>query len=224
MIQSAILQNLYENDVVICDVSGLNPNVMLEAGLRLSTKKPTVIITDRIQKPPFDISNIGYLNYQKDLEYNAIEDFIEKLSIKIRDVHEAFSKGSYKSFVEQFKFETVSPETVSVPADQFLREQITQLAGAIRRIERRQARDEGDLQPPRRMSVITLSAKMTPEQARGCEGEIDATDGFGLCDVGMSESGEFEFRVPVTNFAMPRSVARGKIQQIIDNILDPIPF
>lgn len=28
VIQSAILQNIYENDVVICDVSGLNPNVM----------------------------------------------------------------------------------------------------------------------------------------------------------------------------------------------------
>ena len=40
VIQSAILQNLYENDVVVCDVTNLNPNVMLEAGLRLSTKRP----------------------------------------------------------------------------------------------------------------------------------------------------------------------------------------
>lgn len=224
VIQSAILQNLYENDVVVCDVSGLNPNVMLEAGLRLSTKRPTIIITDRVQRPPFDISNIGYVDYQKDLEYNAIEDFIEKLASKIKDVFEAYGRGAYKSFVEQFKFETVSPETISVPADQFLREQITELASAIRRIERRQSRDAGGQPMVHRERFVRVSAKMDPDQARQCEMAIDSRDDFGICAVEFKDTGEVEFTIPIALPNMPISVATRRIEKLIDDIIDPGPF
>jgi hypothetical protein len=40
IIQKRIIQNLYENPVVVCDVSGKNPNVMFELGLRLAFDKP----------------------------------------------------------------------------------------------------------------------------------------------------------------------------------------
>jgi hypothetical protein len=224
VIQSAILQNLYENDVVVCDVSGLNPNVMLEAGLRLSTKRPTVIITDRVQRPPFDISNIGYIDYQRDLEYNAIEDFIDKLADKITDVHEAYGRGSYKSFVEQFKFETVSPETVSVPADEFLREQIAELASAIRRIEHRQFREPRERLAGARERKITISAKMDTEQARQCASAINDSVDFGFCSVDLSENGEFQFSIHVVNPSLSPLMARQSARKIIDEIIDEIPF
>ncbi|MDV2373127.1 RNA helicase, partial [Vibrio cholerae] len=32
IIQKRIIQNLYENPIVVCDVSGKNPNVMFELG------------------------------------------------------------------------------------------------------------------------------------------------------------------------------------------------
>ncbi|SFR86522.1 hypothetical protein [Sphingomonas jatrophae] len=138
VIQSAILQNLYENDVVICDVSGLNSNVMLEAGLRLSTKKPTIIVTDKVHKPPFDIGNVRYIDYQRDLEFNAIEDFMRRLEDRIREVQEAAQKGTYTSFVENFRFETVSPQSVEVTANEFLLEKIEALTTAVSRLERSQ--------------------------------------------------------------------------------------
>src|SRR5687768_15159461 len=46
IIQKRIIQNLYENPVVVCDVSGKNPNVMFELGLRLAFDKPTLIVKD----------------------------------------------------------------------------------------------------------------------------------------------------------------------------------
>lgn len=138
VIQSAILQNLYENDVVVCDVSGLNPNVMLETGLRLSTRRPTIIVTDKVKPPPFDISTIGYLDYQRDLEYNAIEGFIGRLAAKINDVVKAVENKSYKSFVENFRFETVTPSTVTVSSDEYIKEKLGELATSVARLERAQ--------------------------------------------------------------------------------------
>jgi hypothetical protein len=36
IIHKRIIQNLYDNPMVVCDVSGKNPNVMFELGLRLA--------------------------------------------------------------------------------------------------------------------------------------------------------------------------------------------
>lgn len=43
VIQTRILKNLYENEIVVCDISTRNPNVMLEFGMRLTTTKPTIV-------------------------------------------------------------------------------------------------------------------------------------------------------------------------------------
>jgi hypothetical protein len=187
VIQSAILQNLYENDVVICDVSGLNSNVMLETGLRLSTKRPTIIVTDRVQRPPFDISTIGYIEYQRDLEYNSTDDFIERLRKKLSDVVRADTAGEYKSFVEQFRFETVTPTKVNVTSDEFLRERLAELTSIAHRIERSQRMPAATSAPtsrqassqPRRpriesLEVGKLSYRMLEELADEAEDELDS--------------------------------------------------
>lgn len=136
VIHARILQGIYESDVVICDVSGLNPNVMLELGLRLSTKRPTVVITDNVKKPPFDIGVFQYHSYQRDLEYNAVDDFIDEISKKITQVAEAFQQKRYKSFVENFTFEVVEPTEVSVPADVAIRERMDAFSRQMSRIEK----------------------------------------------------------------------------------------
>ncbi|WP_291365731.1 hypothetical protein [Acetobacter sp. UBA5411] len=131
VIQNTILKNIYESDLVICDVSGLNPNVMLETGLRLSTKKPTIIITDRVVKPPFDLQSIGHLHYQRDLEFNAIEEFLGDLSKKLIDVSLAEDDGTYTPFAEKFEIKTVTPRTVSLTSEDFILESIAEINNSI---------------------------------------------------------------------------------------------
>jgi len=136
VIHARILQGIYESDVVICDVSGLNPNVMLELGLRLSTKRPTIVITDNEKKPPFDIGVFQYHSYQRDLEYNSVDGFIDEISKKIRHVFDAYEQKRYKSFVENFTFEVVEPTEVSVPADVAIRDRMEAFARQLSRIEK----------------------------------------------------------------------------------------
>ncbi len=54
VIQKRIIQNIYNSDIVICDVSGKNPNVMFELGMRLAFDKPTIIIKDDCTDYSFD--------------------------------------------------------------------------------------------------------------------------------------------------------------------------
>ena len=61
IIQLRIIQNLYNNPIVVCDVSGKNPNVMFELGLRLAFDKPTVIVKDDKTSYSFDTAPIEHL-------------------------------------------------------------------------------------------------------------------------------------------------------------------
>ncbi|EKY26053.1 hypothetical protein HMPREF0185_02592 [Brevundimonas diminuta 470-4] len=83
VIQRRIVQNLYNDSIVIVDVSGKNPNVMFELGLRLAFDKPTIIIQDDVTKAPFDTGIIEYLEYPKSLHYYDIVTFKNKLHSKI---------------------------------------------------------------------------------------------------------------------------------------------
>ena len=72
VIQKRIVQNIYSSDVIVCDVSGKNPNVMFELGLRLAFDKPTVIIKDDKTDYAFDTAIIEHLSYPRDLRFAKI--------------------------------------------------------------------------------------------------------------------------------------------------------
>ena len=226
VIQSAILKNIYENDVIVCDVSNLNPNVMLETGLRLSTKRPIVIVTDRVSKPPFDISTIGYIEYQKDLEYNATEDFIEKLSKKIKSVSDAFENGKYQPFIEQFKFETVTPGTVNVSAEEYIKDQLESLSSIVMSIANRQRRDEARMNEmwssnrgrPRsdEFHIVKLVGVLDRDLAHSVEMKIDEIPGA-VCNVREIDEDRFEFSVRINkNSAIGYQSTVSLVQEIIE--------
>lgn len=74
-IHSTIIKNLYDNDVVICDTTKHNPNVLFELGLRMSFQKPCVIIQEKNQTTAFDINLIKYEEYPFDFNYFEILQF-----------------------------------------------------------------------------------------------------------------------------------------------------
>ena len=88
IIHKRIIQNLYDNPVVVCDVSGKNPNVMFELGLRLAFDKPTVIVKDDKTSYAFDTSAIEHIEYPRDLRFSRIVEFKQKLAEKIKATHQ----------------------------------------------------------------------------------------------------------------------------------------
>lgn len=102
IIQNRIVQNLYKSDIVVCDVSAKNPNVMFELGLRLAFDKPTIIVKDDKTDYSFDTSIIEHLLYPRELRFSKINKFKQDLTDKIQATHEAAQKEGYTTFLKHF--------------------------------------------------------------------------------------------------------------------------
>ncbi|MGP4130109.1 hypothetical protein OJE16_10175 [Pantoea tagorei] len=91
-IHSRIVNNLNDDDIIICDVSSRNPNVMFELGMRIAFDKPVIIIKDDVTDYCFDSGTIEHLGYPKDLRHGLINKFKLKLADKIKSTFDAYLK------------------------------------------------------------------------------------------------------------------------------------
>jgi hypothetical protein len=138
LIHSTIVQNLYDNPIVVCDVSGKNPNVMFELGLRLAFDKPTIIIKDDQTGYSFDTGNIEHLSYPRDLRFAKIVDFKNRLSEKINaTLEKAETDPNYSTFLKHFKRITVSKlEDKEVTSQEFILNEIKAIRQDVLRMNR----------------------------------------------------------------------------------------
>ena len=137
IIHKRIIQNLYDNPIVVCDVSGKNPNVMFELGMRLAFDKPTVIIKDEKTTYSFDTSAIEHIEYPRDLRFSRIVDFKAKLSEKIVATHKrATTDPNYTTFLKHFgEFTVAKLDKKEVSGQQFIIEELRSIRSAVRRME-----------------------------------------------------------------------------------------
>lgn len=135
IIQKRIINNLYHNEIVVCDVSGKNPNVMFELGMRLAFDKPTVIMKDDATDYTFDTSSIEHLTYPRDLRYGMIIKFKEELAAKIMSTRERFkSDKNASTFLREFgEFEVATLPTRSVTESEYALGEIKAEIASLRR-------------------------------------------------------------------------------------------
>lgn len=63
-IMKDIIEPIYKSDIIIADLTGLNPNVMYELGIAHTFNKKTIVITqDDLSKLPFDLKQYRAKNY-----------------------------------------------------------------------------------------------------------------------------------------------------------------
>lgn len=81
LIQAEIVRNLEQADLVLCDISGLNPNVFFELGIRTSLDRPICLVRDEhTAHIPFDTNMINCHSYRAGLHPWQLEREIERLS------------------------------------------------------------------------------------------------------------------------------------------------
>lgn len=138
IIQKRIIQNLYDNPIVVCDVSGKNSNVMFELGLRLAFDKPTIIVKDDQTAYSFDTSAIEHLEYPRDLRFNRIVDFKKRLSEKIKATHKkATEDPNYTTFLKHFgEFKVAKLDKKEVSGQEFIIEELRTMRNTLARMER----------------------------------------------------------------------------------------
>ena len=150
IIQKRIIQNLYDNPIVVCDVSGKNPNVMFELGLRLAFDRPTIIVKDDKTSYAFDTAPIEHLEYPRDLRFTKIVEFKAKLTDKIKKTHEkSTTDPTYTTFLKHFgEFKVAKIEKKEVSGQEFILDELRSLRSAISRLEPRRAFQTGGGKPP----------------------------------------------------------------------------
>lgn len=107
-ISRTLVKNIFLHDIIVVFVSGLNPNVMFELGLRLSQKKPTIIISDNETNLPFDINSIYTLFYPRNLNAPELENFYNEFQSKFKETWEKFVQNNgADTFIAAFDESTV---------------------------------------------------------------------------------------------------------------------
>lgn len=137
VIHNRIIENIYSSDIVICDVSCKNANVMFELGMRLAFDKPTIIIKDDLTGYSFDTSLIEHLEYPRDLRFTTINKFKENLGKKLKATHEkAINDPNYSTFLKNFgKYKIAHLEDREVTSDTFILNAIEELRRDVRVIK-----------------------------------------------------------------------------------------
>jgi len=143
VIHGSIINNIYNDAIVVCDVSNKNANVMFELGMRLAFNKPVVIIKDDKTDYSFDTGNIQHENYRRDLRHSTVEKFINDLSKKIKKTHEASLKSDYQSFLSYFgKFEVARIENKPIGESEAIEKLLNKMGSIELRINNLNLRDE----------------------------------------------------------------------------------
>ncbi len=86
-----IIQQLVVADMVLCDLSARNPNVMYELGIRHAFNKPVTLIKDRKTANIFDIQGLRYTEYSDSLRADLVENELSGITKALRKTAEANS-------------------------------------------------------------------------------------------------------------------------------------
>jgi hypothetical protein len=166
-ITKRIVQNIYENPIVVCDVSAKNPNVMFELGMRLAFDKPTIIVKDDKTAYSFDIGGIEHIPYPRDLRFASIVDFKLKLTEKIKATVLASSDPQYTTFLKHFgEFVVAKLDRKEVSTQEYVLEELKGMRRSIASLQHMQAvRRNASLEDS--SVAITLNlGNITQESAR----------------------------------------------------------
>ncbi len=138
IIQKTIIDNLYNNEMVICDISGKNQNVMIELGIRLTFDKPTIIVTDDLKSLPFDTSMIQHLLYPRDLRFTKVVEFKKRLAEKIIATHEKKKADpDFSPFLKHFgQFITPRLQQKEVSENQYIMDKLQSMETTLANLYR----------------------------------------------------------------------------------------
>lgn len=123
-----ILKRIMDSDLVLCDLSTKNPNVLYELGIRQAFNKPVTLIKDEDTDRIFDIQGFRYVEYHKDLRIDEVETEIDRIAQAMIDTHTS-SADEVNSLVQLLGIEpATTPVTIELSEDTSL------VLGAIKEI------------------------------------------------------------------------------------------
>jgi hypothetical protein len=149
-----ILKKIVESDLAICDLSGRNPNVLYELGLRQAFNKKTVLIKDNKTENIFDVQGFRYAQYDSTLRIDNVKNEILKISMALTETYEANS--DINSIVQLLQIEParIDNKTELNEGDTVLFRAISDLKESIESLTIKQSRLDDSLSNNRKNNLI----------------------------------------------------------------------
>jgi hypothetical protein len=88
LITNQIIEHLLEDDLVVADLTGLNPNVFYEMAVRHAARKPIVHLITHGIKIPFDVANMRAVQYALD-DPDRLEEAQKDLEEKVTAIEQS---------------------------------------------------------------------------------------------------------------------------------------
>jgi hypothetical protein len=95
VIQATIVNDLLDADLVLCDLTEHNPNVLFELGLRIAQKRPTALVKAAGTNPIFDVDHLLRVeSYNPNMWPSTVKLDIPKLTAHIEGAWAAKDAGA----------------------------------------------------------------------------------------------------------------------------------
>lgn len=155
-ITADILRKLIDADLVIADITDLNPNVMYELGIRHAFGKPVIMLAERGQAIPFDITNVRVIFYSLELAEVGYSKHLLASSIELIIRDEVQSDLPIRAAVDIKSFEKISERELTQPTSDSFGAYIN----VLKSIESRLAAVESKLDRPSEKSEKQYSRRI----------------------------------------------------------------
>jgi hypothetical protein len=145
VIHAHIISNLNSSDLVLCDMSTLNPNVFFELGIRTALNKPACLIKDEVTRyVPFDASIVNYHTYSSQLLPWNIQEQKQQLKNHIEKTFslERADNALWHYFAISHAAHLATANTGEDARFEYWNRKIEQLEYAARRIEQASMQNE----------------------------------------------------------------------------------
>lgn len=93
-----IIRKILDSEMVLCDLSAKNPNVLYELGLRQAFNRKVVLIKDKKTNRIFDIQGLRTIDYDENLRIDEVNKSIDQLSKTLVETHQ--SEGEINSLIQ----------------------------------------------------------------------------------------------------------------------------
>lgn len=134
-ITDKIISDILYSELVVADLSGLNPNVMYELAVRHATGLPVVVIADESTALPFDIKQERTLFYRDD--FSGCMQLRRDLDATVKSIESGKSKNDNP--ITRVSNRIILNPTVKVAAtEEVILERIDSLAEQVATLNRRQ--------------------------------------------------------------------------------------
>lgn len=104
-----IVSKIIEADMVLCDLSSRNPNVLYELGLRHAYQKKVLLVKDLKTERIFDVQGLRNVEYDHSLRIDSVKKDILNITKFLKTTYEDNKEDSINSIVQLAGIKTAAP-------------------------------------------------------------------------------------------------------------------